>query len=148
VRKELPPPIAPHRWRESETYLRGCELFNAGYYWEAHESWELLWHAHGRKGAIADVLKGLIKLGAAGVKVRERQPRGVTTHARRASALFESARRETGGRLLGLDLAVLARAATRVADCPPDDPGPRDARVTRVFALRIEPRDDPTSKKP
>src|SRR5262245_50227688 len=58
-------------------YLRGVELFNAGYYWEAHEVWEWLWHAQGRRGAAAVVLKGLIKLAAAGVKVRERREHGV-----------------------------------------------------------------------
>ena len=63
------------------------ELFNAGYYWEAHEAWEGLWHAHGRRGATADLIKGLIKLAAAGVKVRERRPRGVITHSRRAASV-------------------------------------------------------------
>ena len=36
----------------------GRLLFNAGYYWEAHEAWEGLWHAHGRQGPTADTLKG------------------------------------------------------------------------------------------
>jgi hypothetical protein len=143
--KESAPPIVGEEWEQSETYLRGCDLFNAGYYWEAHESWEALWHAHGRRGPIADVLKGLIKLAAAGVKVRERQPHGVTTHARRAAALFASARSEGGSRLLGLELGALAEVALRIAEAPPSDPGPMEARVTRVFAFRIDPREDSTS---
>src|SRR5277367_1999089 len=61
----------------SPRFLHGVSLFNAGYYWEAHEVWEGLWHAYGRHGATADVLKGLIKLAAAGVKVREGQEHGV-----------------------------------------------------------------------
>ena len=48
-----------------------ARLFNAGYYWEAHEAWESLWHMAGRVGPLADFLKGLIKLAAAGVKLRE-----------------------------------------------------------------------------
>src|SRR6185295_8264016 len=64
-----PPPIEPQRWRDSRTYLFACDLFNQGYYWEAHEVWESLWVACGRRGATADFLKGLIKLAAAGVKV-------------------------------------------------------------------------------
>jgi predicted metal-dependent hydrolase len=75
-------------------------LFNAGYYWEAHEAWEGLWHAHGRLGPTANVLKGLIKLAAAGVKVRQGQPHGIITHARRAASLFEAARAEGGDRRL------------------------------------------------
>ncbi len=53
------------------TYLYAIDLFNHGYYWEAHEEWERLWHVAGRTGTTADFLKGLIKLAAAGVKLRE-----------------------------------------------------------------------------
>src|SRR5262245_6153026 len=101
-------PIGAGGWAASPAFRRGVALFNAGYYWEAHEAWEALWHAQGRRGPTADVLKGLIKLAAAGVKVRQRQPRGVATHAHRAAALFEAEARQQGGRLLGLDLLDLA----------------------------------------
>ena len=55
-------PFDPQRWRASREYLLGCELFNHGYYWEAHETWEAAWQACGRHGTVADFLKGLIKL--------------------------------------------------------------------------------------
>ena len=67
-------------------------LFNAGYYWEAHDAWESLWHAHGRRGVVADVIKALIKLAAAGVKAREGHEHGVRIHAGRAAEFVESAR--------------------------------------------------------
>lgn len=54
-------------------FLWAVQLFNAGYYWEAHEAWESLWHRAGRSGVLADYLKGLIKLAAAGVKLRRAQ---------------------------------------------------------------------------
>jgi uncharacterized protein len=133
------PPIEADAWRDSPAYLRGVALFNAGYYWEAHEAWEALWHAHGRKGPTADVLKALIKLAAAGVKVREGQPHGVSTHAARAAALFEAVYASGTARLLGLDLAEWALVAKRVADRPPIDPEEKGARVSRVFDFRIEP---------
>ena len=66
----------------------GLDLFNFGYYWEAHETWEQIWHAAGRSGPLADFIKGLIKLAAAGVKARERRPEGVRRHALRAAELF------------------------------------------------------------
>ena len=44
--------------------------------------------AEGRTGKVADILKGLIKLAAAGVKAREGKPAGVRRHARRAEELF------------------------------------------------------------
>jgi hypothetical protein len=78
-------------WPRCHAYLRGIDLFNHGYYWEAHEVWESLWHAAGRTGPVADFLKGLIKLAAAGVKTLEGSPTGSARHARRAAELFRSA---------------------------------------------------------
>ncbi len=76
------------RWFECRPYLYGLDLFNFGYYWEAHETWEQIWHAAGRSGPLADFIKGLIKLAAAGVKARERRPEGVRRHALRAAELL------------------------------------------------------------
>jgi uncharacterized protein len=132
-------PIAGDDWPASPGYLHGVELFNAGYYWEAHEAWEALWHAHGRRGATADLIKGLIKLAAAGVKVGQGQRPGVVTHARRAGECFEAARMQGGGRRLGLDLGALIEVAGAVAGDPPEDPAPPGAAVSRVFGFRIEP---------
>ncbi|HYO25577.1 MAG TPA: DUF309 domain-containing protein [Lacipirellulaceae bacterium] len=60
-------PLAPDEWRQSESYLRAVDLFNHGFYWEAHEAWESLWLAAGRAGPVATWMKGLIKLAAAAV---------------------------------------------------------------------------------
>jgi len=119
-------------------FHHGITLFNAGYYWEAHEVWEELWHACGRRGTTADLLRALIKLAAAGVKVRERQDHGVQTHARRAADLLGSAIARGDGWQLGLDLAGLMERALEVATHPPPDPGPLAARVTCVFPFQIE----------
>lgn len=106
---------APVSWQQSNEYLWGCELFNHGFYWEAHEVWEELWHRLGRTGPDADFLKGLIKLAAVGVKVREGKPLGVERHCRRAAELFTSLlprlpAGETAHRG-GLSLAELVAAA-------------------------------------
>jgi uncharacterized protein len=119
-------------------FLGGAVLFNAGYYWEAHEVWEGLWHAYGRRGVMADVVKAFIKLAAAGVKVREGQEHGVRVHARRAAELFASARGAGASRLLGLDLDQWAEHCRNVAEAPPRDPGPVGCPVARVFAFQIE----------
>jgi hypothetical protein len=118
--------------------LRGAELFNAGYYWEAHEVWEALWHAFGRRGPAADVVKALIKLAAAGVKVREGHEHGVRIHAARAASLLRAVSKQAGAHQLGLDLEECADRAQKVADDPPRDCGPEGAPVVRVFAFRIE----------
>ena len=84
----LPPPLDPTNWQQSEVYLYGIDLFNHGFYWEAHEAWESLWHAADRRGDVADFLKGLIKLAAAGVKSLEGNPAGVARHTDRAEELL------------------------------------------------------------
>lgn len=81
----------PARWQDCETYLFGIDLFNAGYYWEAHEQFEAVWKAVGRSGDVADFLKGLIKLSAAGVKQLKSRPEGFRRHMARAMTLFELA---------------------------------------------------------
>jgi hypothetical protein len=119
--------------------LRGVALFEAGYYWEAHEAWEALWHAEGRGGPTADVLKGLIKLAAAGLKVRQAQRHGIITHATRAAAAFRTASATAGRSQLGLDLAELERLALAIAAHPPVDANPRCQTGSRVFVFRLEP---------
>jgi hypothetical protein len=75
----------------SPVFRRAIQLFQDGYYWEAHEEWESIWHALGRRGASADFVKGLIKLAAAGVKAREGNTVGVQRHLRRAVELLSAA---------------------------------------------------------
>ncbi len=116
-----PEPIDPANWQASAEYLRGIELFNHGYYWEAHEVWESLWHAANRTGPIADFLKALIKLAAAGVKVREGNAVGVTAHARRAEQLFRQVAQahSADSRWIGCDLKNLIAFANKITAAPP-----------------------------
>ena len=114
-----PSPLLEELHRENEVYAYALDLFNHGFYWEAHEAWESLWHAAGRHGATADFLKGLIKFAAAGVKAREGRPAGVKQHAERAADLFSSVRHADGPHAttrFGLDLAKLIREARDIAD--------------------------------
>jgi uncharacterized protein len=108
-----PDPLDPARWRECRTWLHGIDLFNHGYYWEAHEAWESLWHQCGRRGVTADFLRALIRLAAAGVKAREPNPRGVARHLAAADDLLRQVAAALGGgcvTLLGLPLARLREA--------------------------------------
>jgi hypothetical protein len=131
--------IDPQRWNASRDFLLGCDLFNHGYYWEAHETWESSWKACGRRGTTADFLKGLIKLAAAGVKVREGRADGVARHGARAGSLFRQVRAEVPRqRYLGLDLDTLigfADRLTRRPSLPCDD----EAAVEVLFATRLLP---------
>jgi hypothetical protein len=92
----VPPSVEPERWQESRPYLYGIDLFNGGFYWESHVAWESLWMACGRKGMVADFLKGLIKLAAAGVKAMMGAPEGVKSHTSRAAELWQGVIRTLG----------------------------------------------------
>jgi len=121
------PETPPQKLVESTDFRFGIDLFNFGYYWEAHEEWEGLWHALGRSGKTADLLKGLIRLAAAGVKAREGNPRGVRRHAERARELFEK-----------VEAAFLKQLADEVAGSPPCDAEPTTTGKA-VFDFRLTP---------
>lgn len=114
-------PITRADWPASGPYLFAIDLFNHGYYWEAHESWELLWQAAGRRGLAADFLKALIKLAAAGVKAREGRPEGIRRHALRADELLLATHAELPAgttHFLGLSLHELRELAQQLAASP------------------------------
>lgn len=132
----------PRQWRECRPYLRGIDLFNHGFYWEAHESWEAVWHAAGRQGTVADFIKGLIKLAAACVKAREGSANGVARHATRGDKLFCYAQATLGieSSMMGLSLAELREFAQRLeagADEVVDTSG---EPVVRIHEFLLDPK--------
>ncbi len=142
VKPKRPDPPDPDRWRLCQPYLYGIDLFNHGYYWEAHEVWEGLWHACGRSGRTADFLKGLIHLAAAGVKVRQRLPQGVKSHSRRAAELFRQSAAEAGTEepcYLGLSLGNLLRNAQQIAVATIPGKAAETDAVTPVFDFVLSP---------
>jgi hypothetical protein len=56
-------------WPTLNDWLFGVDLFNAFFFWEAHESWEGLWAAKPRDSLPAQVLQGLIQIAAALLKI-------------------------------------------------------------------------------
>ena len=139
----------PNRWRDCRPYLYGLDLFNHGYYWEAHEVWEGIWHACGRAGPTGNFMKGLIKLAAAGVKAREGRPEGVRTHARRAAELFcQIAGCLPAGQAcyFGLSLPRLIGLATDVARGPVASIAPTGAPVEVVFPFVLLPDESQRSE--
>jgi len=110
-------PLDPDAWEANATYRRGIDLLNHGYCWEAHEAFEALWKAAGKRGPGAEFLKGLVKLAAAGVKVREGRAEGAVRHLTAAAAHFQEVAEATGRtRWAGLDLDALARHAGAARD--------------------------------
>ena len=117
LKPTVPAKFDPANWETSKPYLLGFDLFNAAFYWESHEQWESLWHACGRSGPVADFLKGLIKLAAAGVKHLEGNPVGLKSHSCRAAALWRGVAQSLDGSedlILGLRIGDLVELADSI----------------------------------
>jgi predicted metal-dependent hydrolase len=107
----------PEDWRACHDYLYGIDLFNHGFYWEAHEAWEGLWVVCGRQGPTATYFQALINLAAAGFKARWGSARGMRANAKTAVRLFESVARHMeshGTRYMGLDVRALTDFASNL----------------------------------
>ncbi len=135
--------LDPAHWATNLHYLRGIDLFNCGYYWEAHEAWETLWHLAGRRGMVANFLKALIALAAAGVKTRAATPSGSAHHARRARSLFETLLPDTpadSNRFFGLSLPDLIHHARSIEKNTNDLTPSPGIPVPIVMPFRLSPR--------
>jgi hypothetical protein len=116
-----PFPVAAEASLDADAFLWGLDLFNHGYYWEAHEAWEGLWQVADRDGPLRMLFKGLILLAAAGVKIRERKNAAAQRHAMRAAALLRQLMKVPDSafeRALGMSLATLAECAEVVTGIP------------------------------
>lgn len=65
-------------WRHSRRYCYAIDLFNAGYWWEAHEVLEDLWVRTGRSTEIARFIQGIIQIAAALLKDSQSVRRGAS----------------------------------------------------------------------
>lgn len=111
-----PRALCHESWHLNRNYLLGLDYFNLGFYWESHEEWERLWRVSGADTTVGRFLKGLIKLAAAGVKVRERSIHGVRRHAASAGELFADVAAEADlDSFCGLEFIRLQFAADRAA---------------------------------
>ena len=104
----------------------GLALHDAGLFWEAHEVWEAVWKAAPKNGCDRLVLRALVQLANAGLKLRMgRQQAAERLLAEARAELAEAARRgcaaEGGG--LGGDGGLAALAAS-VASVPEGSPRP------------------------
>jgi uncharacterized protein len=132
-------PLSAESWQENRSYLLAIDLFNHGYYWEAHEEWDRLLRASGPESSVGRFLKGLVKMAAAGVKVREHSIHGVRRHAASAGEVFADVSADCENeRFCGLELTQLQFAADRAAQLSYKE---RHAagKPARVFPFILEP---------
>lgn len=111
------PRFSPHNWRSYEPYLYGIDLFNHGYWWEAHEVLEAVWRAAGQRSTVCgQCVQGLIQLAGAQLKRFISEPRGaqsLTQAGIKKLSLIE-------GIYLGIDVAPLIAEVKR---CLQEDRG-------------------------
>jgi uncharacterized protein len=111
--------VAPSRWRTSEPYLWGVDLYNHGYLWEAHEAWEGLWHVSKPDRVQALFLQGLIQTAAAWLKIAMDQPRGLERLSALALEKLDEVARAAGSPYMGLDLERFRTELTTFAASRP-----------------------------
>lgn len=106
------PPLTHDNWRRHEAWLFGIDLFNRGYWWEAHEWWEAAWHAT-RDDAMGHLLQGLIQLAAAWLKWEDGNRKGRRGLWRRSRDHLLAATTE-GSSLAGLEVACVVDGMDRL----------------------------------
>jgi hypothetical protein len=129
----------------SDVFRWGIDLFNHGYYWEAHEAWEPLWHAAKQSTQHRLFFKGLILLAAAGVKIREGKRVAAARHAARAAALFRQTVRAPSRLFdvaLGMPTAALAEYAEAATTSPAVLREPMPGQPKPVFDFILAPKSE------
>jgi hypothetical protein len=122
------------RLADNSRWLYALDLFNEGFYWEAHEAWESFWNALGRTTLEAQFVQGLIHLAAAAVKIREGRPTGVARHTQRARELLGDLEAANAGGALGLAPRSIAAVVTELENYIPACWHTSRTPVVRVLA--------------
>jgi hypothetical protein len=101
-KQELQSPFSSNSWSTCEDYLYGIDLFNHGYWWEAHESLEQVWAAAGRHTRVGLFIQGLIQIAAAHLKASQ----GLDEVAQRMATTGLEKMTEQNETYLGIDVAA------------------------------------------
>lgn len=64
-----PAAVTVENWEGSAWYRYGVDLFNHGFWWEAHEVFEALWHAGGHETEEGQFFQALVHLAGANLKL-------------------------------------------------------------------------------
>lgn len=110
--------IDKSNWQSCETYLYGIDLFNHGYWWEAHEALEPVWLAAGKETETGLFVQGLIQIAVANLK----NVQGATDVAQRMAMTGLDKMRRMEGICLGIDVrrfCTEVKAFFEAGDQPP-----------------------------
>jgi ribosomal protein S18 acetylase RimI-like enzyme len=114
-RRPTPPalPIFPRpadEWWQCPDFLYAVDLFNAGFYWEAHEMWEGMWRQRQDDRAQRELLQGLLQCAAFAVHARRGCPAQASDLLARALAHLASAGANSPSPFMGIDVSVFSAA--------------------------------------
>lgn len=108
-----PARFTPDDWRSCDPYLYGIDLFNHGYWWEAHEVFETVWLAAGQRTTVCGrFVQGLIQLAAAQLKRFTGEPQGARSLTRAGIEKLSPVK----GIYLGIEIAPLIAEMKRCLD--------------------------------
>jgi uncharacterized protein len=102
--EEAPSSFAAQDWRLNADYLWGVDLYNNGFFWEAHEAWEAPWRTAEQAGGQRLFLQGLIQCSAACLKARVGQPIAAKRLSERGLIRLTRVQIECGPTYMGLHL--------------------------------------------
>ena len=110
--EKLTPPenFNPEHWQECEEYLYCIDLFNNGYWWEAHERLKFISMAAGQETETGQFVRGIIQISAALLKHFMGEEDGAQTLAKMGLETLG----KTQGSPLGIDIDTLVN---QVEDC-------------------------------
>lgn len=103
-------------WAQQVEYLWGVDLYNGGYFWEAHEAWEGLWRVAEPGAAQREFFQALIQCSAAGLKRAMGDREAARRLLARALRRLEALRMRGGDLYMGLDLAAFESALRHAAE--------------------------------
>ena len=95
-----------NQWQSCNAYLYGIDLFNYGYWWEAHEALEVVWVAAGRQTKTGLFIQGLIQISAAHLKKFQ----GFNDVAKRMATEGLEKMKRINGIYLGIDVSKFRSA--------------------------------------
>jgi len=99
-------PFEIDQWQYCDEYLYGIDLFNHGYWWEAHEALEAVWIAAGRQTETGQFIQGLIQVAVAHLKKFQ----GFNDVAKRMSTEGLEKMKRIKGIYFGIDVSTFRSA--------------------------------------
>jgi len=130
--------VPPDRWRDSEDYLYGCDLYNHAFWWEAHEAWEGLWQTCDKKSTQGRFLQGLIQAAACHLKLHMKSQAGVERLRPSSLGYLKGAAEEIpAARYMGLDLPGFIVALQAYFDARIESGGRMEGHDPAVYPYLI-----------